>query len=134
MLAGTTLLLLEQTPVNNPGFLSRIPSPIFTVDASISTTNFYFSASGTQSIWLVAFNFNKHALLAQEGRYSTGVSFVNITGPDSMLVASSNSHYNGVIGVVLTGGTINLNYSLTVGITLDNSQVISSTLNISIKQ
>ena len=126
-------LLLFPIPVSNPGFLASVPQPLAIIDTSASSSTFTFSASATNSLWMVAFNFRKHPLYAVAGNYTTGVSFVNLTGSDSKMQAATNSHYNGIIGVTLTGGTVGGIYDLVVGATMSNSQVVSCTLVIQLK-
>lgn len=133
MTAQNNLLQLYFPAITDPAIKASVPAPLYVVDTSVVATNFYMSASGTAGYWLFAFNFRVHPLVSVQGNYTTGVSFVNLTGPDSSMQVTSYSFYNGLVGVIVQGGTINQTYELVVGVTLSNSQVVSSTLNITLK-
>lgn len=129
---GTDLLLLT-IPPDNPGYIASLPVPLYTLDTSLATYTYSFSTTSASSLWIFAFNFRQHPLCVLGKNYVTGVSFVNLTGPDTNMQALTYSNYNGIIGVVVSGGTVGQSYDLVVGATLSNSQVVSSTIVINLK-
>lgn len=125
-------LLVEQPPTN-PGYLCSQSRPLSIVDCSTGQSGIFgITGASTKSLWMIGFNFANLPLLATQGTYVTGVSYVDVTPNDNSLVVVTNSQFLNLIGITLQGGTLSKNYAITVGATLSNSQVVSYTLNIQI--
>ncbi len=131
-------LAQAQMPPSNPGYLGVTPRPLLTVNMSPNAGQqvYILNASSSGQLWLFNFDFNTHPEIYQNNLYGTGVSYVDIAPnlPTPTLVASSDSHYSNRIGVIVTGGTIGITYTITVGLTLNNSNVLTFSQRVYIGQ
>ena len=119
------IIMQNETP-SNPGYLVAIAKPLLIVNMNVNQNNtLTISGSQFQSQWFIDFNFNTHPEIANDGHYTTALSYTFVSPNTNSLVISTSSLYNNHAGIVLVGGVQGIIYTITVGIVLDNSEVLS---------
>lgn len=119
-------------PPSNPGYLLSYPGALLTSTALDDNTYVLYSTIVRQP-WMFKFNFGTHPNIATNNKYITAVAYANLSPNDDTLVVTSSSLFGNIVGVCISGGTVNQSYTLTVGVTLNDSTSLSNSMTITIK-